>query len=125
MNIYESVTELIGGTPLLHISRFEQKQGLKARLFAKLEGMNPAGSAKDRVGLNLILDAEKRGLLKEGAAIIAPYRAENWNVLTQADYDAISAKAVALHDALPTEVSGVNGAPLDIYKYVNLTYFEQ
>ena len=72
MNIYESVTELIGGTPLLHISRFEQKQGLKARLFAKLEGMNPAGSAKDRVGLNLILDAEKRGLLKEGAAIIEP-----------------------------------------------------
>ena len=62
---------------------------------------------------------------KEGAAIIAPYRAENWNVLTQADYDAISAKAVALHDALPTEVSGVNGAPLDVYKYVNVTYFEQ
>ena len=62
---------------------------------------------------------------KEGAAIIAPYRAENWNVLTQADYDAISAKAVELHDALPTEASGVNGAPLDVYKYVNVTYFEQ
>ena len=62
---------------------------------------------------------------KEGAAIIAPYRAENWNVLTQADYDAISAKAIEVHDVLPTEVSGVNGAPLDVYKYVNVTYFEQ
>ena len=62
---------------------------------------------------------------KEGAAIIAPYRAENWNVLTQEDYDAISAKAIELHDTLPTEVSGVNGAPLDVYSYVNVTYFEQ
>ncbi|MBO4919363.1 MAG: BMP family ABC transporter substrate-binding protein [Erysipelotrichaceae bacterium] len=62
---------------------------------------------------------------KEGAAIIAPYRAENWKVLTQADYDAISAKAVELHDALPTEASGDNGRPLDVYKYVNVNYFEQ
>ncbi len=63
---------------------------------------------------------------KEGAAILAPYRAENWKVLTQEDYDAISAKAIELHDVLPTESSnGGNVAPLDGYKYVNVTYFEQ
>ena len=71
----------------------------------------------------------KAGLLrlgaKEGAAVIAPYRAENWNVLTQDDYDAISASAIQVHDALPTEADGVNGAPLDGYKYVVVTYFEQ
>ena len=62
---------------------------------------------------------------KEGAAIIAPYRAENWNNLTEADYNEIVTKAIAVHDTLPTEVSGVNGAPIDGYKYVNITYFEQ
>jgi len=72
MKVYESVAELIGGTPLLRLRRFEEHRNLSARLIAKLECMNPAGSAKDRVGLNLILDAEDRGLLKPGAAIIEP-----------------------------------------------------
>ena len=72
MKVYESVTELIGGTPLLRLHRLEEKHGLNAKVLAKLECMNPAGSAKDRVGLNLILDAEERGLLKPGAAIIEP-----------------------------------------------------
>lgn len=62
---------------------------------------------------------------KEGAAIIAPYRAENWNTLTEEQYNAISELAITAHDSLPTETSGVNGAPLDTYKYVNVTYFEQ
>ena len=62
---------------------------------------------------------------KEGAAILAPYRAENWNTLTEDDYNAITAAAVAVHDSLPTEASGTNGAPLDGYKFVKITYFEQ
>ena len=62
---------------------------------------------------------------KEGAAVIAPYRAENWNTLTEDDYNAITASATQLHDALPTEADGTNGAPLDGYKYVTVTYFEQ
>ncbi len=70
--IYTSVSQLIGSTPLLELSNLERKDGLKARLLAKLEGFNPAGSAKDRVALNMILDAEERGLLKPGGVIIEP-----------------------------------------------------
>ena len=70
--IYTSVAQLIGGTPLLELTNIEKKEGLKARLLAKLEGCNPAGSAKDRVGLSMILDAEERGILKPGSVIIEP-----------------------------------------------------
>ena len=70
--IYTSVAQLIGGTPLLELTNIEKKEGLKARLLAKLEGCNPAGSAKDRVGLSMILDAEERGILRPGSVIIEP-----------------------------------------------------
>ena len=69
-NIYTSVEELIGHTPLLELRLIARKLDLKARLLAKLEGFNPGGSAKDRVALNMIRDAEDRGLLKEGSVII-------------------------------------------------------
>ena len=72
MNIYKSFEELIGNTPLLEITHIEKKLGLKATVLAKLEYLNPAGSAKDRVGLAMIEDAEKRGILKEGSVIIEP-----------------------------------------------------
>ena len=72
MNIHESVTDLIGRTPLLRLNNWAAAQGLSADVLAKLECMNPAGSAKDRVGLSMILDAEERGLLKPGATIIEP-----------------------------------------------------
>lgn len=72
MNIYSSVTELIGHTPLLKLNNYMRHNGLNADVLAKLECMNPAGSAKDRIGLNMILDAEKRGVLKPGATIIEP-----------------------------------------------------
>lgn len=72
MKIYESVTDLIGHTPLLKVNNYIRQNGLQAAILVKLECMNPAGSAKDRVGLNMILDAEKRGLLKPGATIIEP-----------------------------------------------------
>ncbi len=70
--IYTSMEQLIGGTPLLELRNIEKDEGLEARLLAKLEYLNPAGSAKDRVALAMIEDAERRGLLKPGAAIIEP-----------------------------------------------------
>ena len=62
---------------------------------------------------------------KEEAAIIAPYRAENWKNFTEADYKALNEKVVSIHDSLPTEVDGVNGAPIDHYKFVKVTYVEK
>lgn len=70
--IYKSVDQMIGHTPLLEVQRIEQEHGAKATILAKLEYFNPAGSAKDRVGLEMIDDAEKKGLLKPGATIIEP-----------------------------------------------------
>ena len=70
--IYTSADQLIGHTPLLELTHLAKKEGLKARILAKLECFNPAGSAKDRVALNMILDAEEKGLLKPGATIIEP-----------------------------------------------------
>ena len=70
--IYTSAQQLIGGTPLLELCNVEKKLGLKARILAKLEYFNPAGSVKDRVGLAMIDDAEDRGILKPGATIIEP-----------------------------------------------------
>ena len=72
MNIYTSYEELNGNTPLLELTHIEEKLGLKAKILAKLEYLNPAGSAKDRVGYNMIIDAQERGLLKEGSVIIEP-----------------------------------------------------
>ena len=70
--IYKSAEALIGATPLVEISRFSEKLKLKARLLAKVEARNPGGSAKDRVALSMLLDAEEKGLLTPGATIIEP-----------------------------------------------------
>lgn len=70
--IYKSADELIGRTPLLELSHIEEKLGLKAKIVAKLEYFNPAGSVKDRVAKAMIDDAEKKGLLKKGSVIIEP-----------------------------------------------------
>ncbi len=72
MNIYKSVTELVGKTPLMELARIEEKEGLGAKIFAKLELFNPGGSIKDRVARAMIEDAEKCGVLKEGSVIIEP-----------------------------------------------------
>lgn len=69
---YTSVQELIGNTPLLRLDRYGKAHNFTATVLAKLEYLNPAGSAKDRVGLSLIADAEARGLLKPGSTIIEP-----------------------------------------------------
>ncbi len=71
-NIYTSADQLIGKTPLLELKRLEEKEGLEARVLAKLEYFNPAGSVKDRIAKAMIDDAEARGLLKEGSVIIEP-----------------------------------------------------
>ena len=70
--IYTSADQLIGHTPLLELTHLEKAEGLKAKILAKLEYFNPAGSAKDRVGKAMIDDAEAKGLLKEGSVIIEP-----------------------------------------------------
>ena len=71
-NIYTSADQLIGKTPLLELTHIEKQYGLKARILAKLEYFNPAGSVKDRIAKAMIDDAEAKGLLKEGSVIIEP-----------------------------------------------------
>lgn len=71
-NVYKSLTELIGKTPLLELSNYEKKHGLAAKIVGKLEYYNPAGSVKDRIAKSMIEDAERQGLLKAGSVIIEP-----------------------------------------------------
>ncbi|MEX1307555.1 MAG: cysteine synthase A, partial [Eubacteriales bacterium] len=70
MKIAHSITDLIGATPLLHIQRFSKASGADANIFAKLEYFNPAGSVKDRIAYNMILEAEKAGQLAPGGLIV-------------------------------------------------------
>ena len=72
MGIYQRITDLIGGTPLLELGNYEKKNGLEATLLAKLEYFNPAGSIKDRIARAMLDDAEEKGVLKPGAVIIEP-----------------------------------------------------
>ena len=72
MGIYQKITDLIGGTPLLELGNYEKKNGLEATLLAKLEYFNPAGSIKDRIARAMLDDAEAKGVLKPGAVIIEP-----------------------------------------------------
>ena len=75
--IYTSAQQLVGRTPLLELRTLETKMGLRARLAAKLEGLNPAGSVKDRVALAMLDDAERKGLIGPGSVIIET-RASVW-----------------------------------------------
>jgi len=70
--IYRSIEEMIGRTPLLQLGNYGKKHGLEANILAKVEAMNPGGSAKDRVAKRMVEDAEQAGILKEGATIIEP-----------------------------------------------------
>lgn len=72
MKIYNRITDLVGGTPLVELKNYEKEQALSASLLAKVEFFNPAGSVKDRIALAMIDDAESKGLLKPGSAIIEP-----------------------------------------------------
>ncbi|MCC8106293.1 MAG: cysteine synthase A [Clostridiales bacterium] len=70
--IFDSITDLIGGTPLLNLKRFAKEKELNVTLLAKLEYLNPAGSVKDRIAKSMIEDAEQKGLLRAGSTIIEP-----------------------------------------------------
>ena len=70
--IAKKLTDLVGNTPLLELSNYNASNGLKARVVAKLEYFNPAGSVKDRISLAMVEDAEAKGTLKSGATIIEP-----------------------------------------------------
>lgn len=70
--LYKNAYDLVGGTPLLELTHIEKELNLKAKLFAKVEYFNPAGSVKDRIALSMINDAEAKGVLKEGTVIIEP-----------------------------------------------------
>ena len=72
MKVYQSITDLIGGTPLLRLGHLIEKHGLGAEIYAKLEYFNPAGSVKDRIARAMLDDAEAKGLLKPGAVIVEP-----------------------------------------------------
>ena len=72
MKVFKKITDLIGGTPLLELTSLEEKNELGAKVLAKLEYFNPAGSVKDRIAKAMIDDAEAKGLLKEGSVIIEP-----------------------------------------------------
>ena len=72
MNLYTSAEQLIGRTPLLQLQKLEKEYKLESTLIAKLEMMNPGGSVKDRVGLNMVEDMEKKGILQPGGTIIEP-----------------------------------------------------
>lgn len=72
MKVYQSLTELIGATPLMELIKIEREDNLQAKIYAKLELFNPGGSAKDRIAKAMIEDAEKRGALKAGSVIIEP-----------------------------------------------------
>ena len=70
--VYQNVTELIGHTPLLKVQNIESELGLKAKILVKLELFNPAGSVKDRIAKNMVVEAERQGILKNGGTIIEP-----------------------------------------------------
>ena len=70
--VYDSILDLVGKTPLVELKRIEEKEGLQAKLIAKVDSFNPAGSVKDRIAKAMIEDAEAKGLLKEGSVIIEP-----------------------------------------------------
>lgn len=72
VKVYDSILDLVGKTPLVELKRIEEKEGLQAKLIAKVESFNPAGSVKDRIAKAMIEDAEAKGLLKEGSVIIEP-----------------------------------------------------
>ena len=72
MKVYQHITDLIGGTPLLRLSNYIENNGIEAEIFAKLEYFNPAGSVKDRIACAMIDEAEATGALKKGAVIIEP-----------------------------------------------------
>ena len=113
--IAERLTDLVGNTPLLELNNYNKNKGLKARVIAKLEYFNPAGSVKDRVALAMIEDAEAKGLLKPGATLIEPTAAKGYKlILTMPDTMSLERrnllKALGAELVLTPGADGMKGA---------------
>ena len=110
--IYKSVDEIIGSTPLLELTHLEEIYSLKAKIFAKLEFLNPGGSIKDRAAKNMIDDAEAKGLLKKGSVIIEPTSgntARGYRCVIVMP-DSMSVERIKMMEALGAEVVLTDGA---------------
>ena len=83
-NIHDSLTELVGNTPLVRLHGYEKKLGLKAHLLAKVEYFNPIGSIKDRIVLRIIEDAEREGKIKPGVTTLVEYTSGNTGIAVSA-----------------------------------------
>ena len=105
--IYDSITELVGHTPLVELKNYEKELGLKARLLGKLEYFNPTGSVKDRVALNMIIEAEKSGELKPGGAIL-DFTSGNTGIATAAFANSMGYKyAVVIQPGVSAERTAI------------------
>lgn len=105
--IYDSITELVGHTPLVELKNYEKELGLKAHLLGKLEYFNPTGSVKDRVALNMIIEAEKSGELKPGGAIL-DFTSGNTGIATAAFANAMGYKyAVVIQPGVSAERTAI------------------
>ncbi len=93
--LYHSITELVGDTPLVQLHRYSEQAGVKANILGKFEYFNPSGSVKDRAALNMILDAERRGVLKKGMTIV-DYTSGNTGIGTASFANALGYKYVAV-----------------------------
>ena len=113
-DIKQSLTELIGHTPLLELNRLAAAKGAKARVVAKLECFNPGGSVKDRVALAMIEDAERQGLLRPGATIIEPTSGNTGTILTMPETMSLERRnllrAMGARIELTPGAEGMNGA---------------
>lgn len=113
-NIHQSITELVGHTPLVELKNYEKSLGLKAHLLGKLEYFNPSGSVKDRAALNMILEAEKDGRLKPGGKIL-DFTSGNTGIATAAfanargyEYSVVIQPGVSIERTLILKAYGVN-----------------